>query len=93
MTKTECKKRAQECVQKLNSMNHRLRFSFYEKEEGLFLRAENKTTKSHFGCYEITVLLDDFKRKSDAYTTFCAMLDLMLAGTELEDPKSYHNFY
>ena len=88
----ECKRRVKSAIDKLNEMDHQLRFGMEEDESHLSLTAARKEDDAHrFGSYEVMVLFDDFKKKTTAYEYFMMGVERIVASTKLCDPKAYHN--
>lgn len=91
MTINDCKSRIKEAVNKLNRMEHTLKFGLEETDYGIFLTAHSSGGTSRFGAYEVKNLFEDFKNKTTAYEHFMQSVELMVASTRLNDPKAYHN--
>ena len=78
-------------ISKLNAMaGHNLHFSFEENEHHIDLRGSGPNGE-HFGIFEPTVFFEDYTDKENAYAAMDALITMLLAGTTLTDPATYHN--
>ena len=90
MTISDCKKRINNALKKLNAMDNKLQFSFREEEYGAFIEA-CRTDGHNFGVYEPSVLFTDYCDIPTAYVELMSKVEFLEAGTELNNPKAYHN--
>ena len=89
---SDCKKRIEEAVEKLNEMEHRVVFSFVEDENGICLCCCSKANgSSHFGAYEYAALFDEYTCKNTAYEGCMRFTEVIIAAQRLTSADAYHN--
>lgn len=94
MTEKACKKRINDAIKKLNSLELcKLHFSLEEDESwgANIVATLKKDPHQRFGAFEPGVIFDMYTSKENAYNELVRMIEFMLKGKELENPKAYHN--
>ena len=93
MNIAESKKRLEKAIKDLNDLQKALVFVVEETDYSIGFTNHGKKNPDHsYGAYEHTSLFDEYKKKSDAYMNAVMVAEIMIAASQLNNPKAYHNF-
>lgn len=88
----KAKKRILEDIDKLNALNSGIVFSFEESRDYVSLNNHGTRNEScGYGIFGFTLFIEDYKDRIAMYNAALNMIELLIAGTKLLDPKSYHH--
>ena len=92
MTISESKKRLNEAIKKLNSLQKALVFEVEETDYSIgFTNCGKNNPYRTYGAYAHTSFFDEYKKKADAYINAVMFAELIIAAADLNDAKAYHN--
>ena len=93
MTIAEAKKRLNKAIQDLNQIQTALVFEIEETEYSIGFTNHGRTNTSRsYGTYSQASFFDEYRKKADAYVNTMKFAELIIAASELNNPKAYHNF-
>ena len=92
MGEKEQMRRIRQSIDKLNKLNHNVRFDVIESSYSVEVACYGKKKDARYGAFETIQFFEDYVKPVGAYNTVRIFLEALLAGNKLTDQAAYHHF-